>query len=148
MKKTLFALLLLVAIIGCGRSGPSIQVRRKAVSQSQVRTLMRQAKSKPPASMTAEDYQRARADATESFIRSAVDANTHPASLKRALALITSPTGKNHVLTTRVIQAPFGNRKAWIIVQNWNKPGADLAHVKVWILAVRDQSLLYAASER
>ena len=117
------------------------------MTQAGATSLMRQAKKNPPAAIPAQSYRANLSDAIESFVETAKDAGTDSASLKRALETVTPANSENQAVPTRVVQTTFGERKAWTIVQNWNRPGQPLTHVKVWVLAVEDQTLLYAASE-
>lgn len=147
MRRTFCALLVLALLsAGCGRPPPAFEVRKKAVTVAAAMQLMRDAKKKPAAALAAQEYASARAEAIQSFVDTAEEAGADSRSLRRALETVTPAKSRNEVLPTRVIEAPFDGRRAWIIVQNWNKPGRDLIHAKVWAIGVRDQSFLYSAS--
>lgn len=148
MRRLLWAAALFVLMSGCARGGPTIEIRAKPLTPEGVKRLMRQAKKDPPRAIAPKDYAAARDDAIAAHVAAANEAGLDQRSLKKALDLVTPRTSKTQVLPTRVVKAAFEGREAWIIVQNWNKPGDDLTHVKVWAIAVKNQSMLYAASER
>lgn len=149
MKKVLCALLLSVLLTSaCGAHPVAFEMRKTPVTAKTATELMRQAKKNPPEAMTAEQYALARTETIDSFVRAAEEAGAEAPSLRAALAAVSPTTSTNHAIPRTVIKAPFGKNEAWIIVQNWGKPGTQLTFVKVWAIGVKDQSLLYAASER
>lgn len=149
VKKALCMLFILaLAASGCGRQTVAFEVRKTSINPESARKLMRQAKTEPPEAMTPEEYASARTDAIDSFVEAAEEAGADSSSLRKALVLVMPAKPQSQTLPRRVIQAPFGKKQAWIIIQNWGRPGQALSSVKVWAIDVDDQSLLYAVSER
>lgn len=146
------ALLVLAALLtlatSCGRRNGAFEVQKKPAGVTDTSRLMRAAKKNPPDALEPERYQTALDDAVESLVAASEDAGADSASLRKALGTVMPRKSKNQVLPTRVVLAKFAGHKAWIIVQNWNRAGSKLSHTRVWVIDVRDQSVLYAASQQ
>ncbi len=136
----------LLLMVSCRSKPATIEVRESPVTVKAAMGLMKQAKSGPLQPMTVEEYRSQRRDAINGFVRAAEDQRVDPLSLKRALEEVTPEDAANQIVPVRVIQAPFEGKKAWIIVQNWNRPGRELSYAKVWAVGLEDGSVLYAAS--
>ncbi len=138
---------MLMLAAGCAGSRADFRVQQTEVTVADAMHMMRDAKHNPLPAISHKDYAKRRADAIVSFVDAAKASGADWRSLKRALESVTPLKPRTQIIPIRAVEAPFSGRKAWVIVQNWNAAGRELDHAKVWAIGVKDQSLLYAASQ-
>ncbi|RJQ52337.1 MAG: hypothetical protein C4521_10710 [Actinobacteria bacterium] len=139
-------LVALVPAAGCSAATAPLEVRKEAIRQADLVDLMREAKKERVAAMDAEKYAGRRKELIGGFRLRADELKLEAGSLEKALELVTPASSGSRPVPVRVLRASFGGVPSWVVLQKWGRPGKEPAHVKVWVVRVSDQSVLYAAS--